>query len=53
MSPEQIEHRALRLHVTELENMLAGPIAEQGLRHRIREEYIRIKELETTNGYRA
>lgn len=53
VTPEQIEHRALRLHVTELENMLAGPIAEQGLRHRIREEYIRIKELETTDGYRA
>jgi len=53
MTPEQIERRALNLHTKALEELLAGPIAEQGLRARIREEYIRIKELETVNGNRA
>ena len=49
MTPEQIEHRALATHVKTLEEMLSGPIAEPALRHRIRDEYIRIKELETAN----
>lgn len=34
----------------ELERMLAGPIAEPGLRERIRTQYINLKDLENGNG---
>jgi len=37
------EISARRAHLAELERLLAGPIADPGLRARIRDEYIRLK----------
>src|SRR5690606_16440029 len=39
-----------RGHIAALEKLLAGPIAEHGLRERIRTEYITLKDLENDNG---
>lgn len=41
--------QARKLHLAELERMLAGPIPERGLRERIRTEYLNITELENAH----
>lgn len=43
------EERSVRQHKAELERMLANPIAEPGLRDRIRTEYLTLTQLENAH----
>lgn len=48
-SPSRDEARTSGSLLIELERMLAGPIAEPGLRDRIRTQYINLRDLENAH----